>query len=104
MLNPIDPNSTEGRVNERIKNQESNFIFGKGITRGKILAAMLFGMFIAILNQTLLNVALPKINTEFNISASTGQWLMTGFMLVNGILIPISAFYLINILIENCLL
>ena len=49
MLNPIDPNSTEGRVNERIKNQESNFIFGKGITRGKILAAMLFGMFIAIL-------------------------------------------------------
>lgn len=53
---------------------------------------MLFGMFIAILNQTLLNVALPKINTEFNISASTGQWLMTGFMLVNGILIPISAF------------
>ncbi|MCD9077315.1 DHA2 family efflux MFS transporter permease subunit [Staphylococcus epidermidis] len=92
VLNPIDPNSTEGRVNERIKNQESNFIFGKGITRGKILAAMLIGMFIAILNQTLLNVALPKINTEFNISASTGQWLMTGFMLVNGILIPISAF------------
>ena len=92
VLNPIDPNSTEGRVNERIKNQESNFIFGKGITRGKILAAMLFGMFIAILNQTLLNVALPKINTEFNISASTGQWLITGFMLVNGILIPISAF------------
>ncbi len=92
VLNPIDLNSTEGKVNEKIKNQESNFIFGKGITRGKILAAMLFGMFIAILNQTLLNVALPKINTEFNITASTGQWLMTGFMLVNGILIPISAF------------
>lgn len=89
---PINPNSAEARVNEKIKNQQSDFIFGKGITRGKILAAMLFGMFIAILNQTLLNVALPKINTEFNISASTGQWLMTGFMLVNGILIPISAF------------
>ncbi|MDM7464743.1 DHA2 family efflux MFS transporter permease subunit [Staphylococcus warneri] len=89
---PINPNSEEARVNEKIKNQQSDFIFGKGIKRGKILAAMLFGMFIAILNQTLLNVALPKINTEFNISASTGQWLMTGFMLVNGILIPISAF------------
>ena len=89
---PINPDSQEGRVNERIKNQNQDFVFGKGITRGKILAAMLFGMFIAILNQTLLNVALPRINTEFNISASTGQWLMTGFMLVNGILIPISAF------------
>lgn len=53
---------------------------------------MIFGMFISILNQTLLNTALPRINTDFNISASTGQWLMTGFMLVNGILIPISAF------------
>lgn len=89
---PINLASQEGRVNERIKKQKEDFVFGKGITRNKILAAMLFGMFIAILNQTLLNVALPKINTEFNISASTGQWLMTGFMLVNGILIPISAF------------
>lgn len=90
-----NPNSEEYKVNEQIKKEHKNFIFGKGITRGKILAALLFGMFIAILNQTLLNVALPKINTEFNISASTGQWLMTGFMLVNGILIPITA-YLFN--------
>ncbi|HCY6602167.1 TPA: DHA2 family efflux MFS transporter permease subunit [Staphylococcus aureus] len=87
--------SEEYKVNEKIKKEHKNFIFGEGVSRGKILAALLFGMFIAILNQTLLNVALPKINTEFNISASTGQWLMTGFMLVNGILIPITA-YLFN--------
>ncbi len=90
-----NPNSEEYNVNEKIKKEHKNFIFGEGVSRGKILAALLFGMFIAILNQTLLNVALPKINTEFNISASTGQWLMTGFMLVNGILIPITA-YLFN--------
>lgn len=90
-----NPNSEEYKVNEIIKKEHKNFIFGEGVSRGKILAALLFGMFIAILNQTLLNVALPKINTEFNISASTGQWLMTGFMLVNGILIPITA-YLFN--------
>lgn len=74
------------------KNETGMYRFGKGVTRNVVLAAMLFGMFIAILNQTLLNVALPKINNDFNISASTGQWLMTGFMLVNGILIPVSAF------------
>lgn len=73
-------------------NKQPMFRFGNGVSRNVILAAMLFGMFIAILNQTLLNVALPKINTDFNISASTGQWLMTGFMLVNGIFIPVSAF------------
>lgn len=90
-----NPESEEYKVNEKIKKEHKNFIFGEGVSRGKILAALLFGMFIAILNQTLLNVALPKINTEFDISASTGQWLMTGFMLVNGILIPITA-YLFN--------
>ncbi|HDP4561366.1 TPA: DHA2 family efflux MFS transporter permease subunit [Staphylococcus aureus] len=90
-----NPESEEYKVNEKIKKEHKNFIFGEGVSRGKILAALLFGMFIAILNQTLLNVALPKINAEFNISASTGQWLMTGFMLVNGILIPITA-YLFN--------
>ncbi|HDA0521914.1 TPA: DHA2 family efflux MFS transporter permease subunit [Staphylococcus aureus] len=90
-----NPKSEEYKVNEKIKKEHKNFIFGEGVSRSKILAALLFGMFIAILNQTLLNVALPKINTEFNISASTGQWLMTGFMLVNGILIPITA-YLFN--------
>lgn len=90
-----NPESEEYKVNEKIKKEHKNFIFGEGVSRGKILAALLFGMFIAILNQTLLNVALPKINTEFNISAPTGQWLMTGFMLVNGILIPITA-YLFN--------
>ncbi|HEA2928790.1 TPA: DHA2 family efflux MFS transporter permease subunit [Staphylococcus aureus] len=90
-----NPELEEYKVNEKIKKEHKNFIFGEGVSRGKILAALLFGMFIAILNQTLLNVALPKINTEFNISASTGQWLMTGFMLVNGILIPITA-YLFN--------
>ncbi|MBR9085511.1 DHA2 family efflux MFS transporter permease subunit [Staphylococcus aureus] len=90
-----NPDSEEYKVNEKIKKEHTNYIFGEGVSRGKILAALLFGMFIAILNQTLLNVALPKINTEFNISASTGQWLMTGFMLVNGILIPITA-YLFN--------
>ncbi|HDD6776001.1 TPA: DHA2 family efflux MFS transporter permease subunit [Staphylococcus aureus] len=90
-----NPESEEYKVNEKIKKEHKNYIFGEGVSRGKILAALLFGMFIAILNQTLLNVALPKINTEFNISASTGQWLMTGFMLVNGILIPITA-YLFN--------
>ncbi|PTI38648.1 MFS transporter [Staphylococcus succinus] len=91
----INPDSEEAIVNEKLKQKHSSFMFGKGTSQGKVLVAMIFGMFIAILNQTLLNVALPRINTDFNISANTGQWLMTGFMLVNGILIPISA-YLFN--------
>ena len=48
--------------------------------------------FVAILNQTLLNTALPSIMRELNINESTSQWLVTGFMLVNGVMIPLTAY------------
>ncbi|MCT4781573.1 MFS transporter, partial [Exiguobacterium antarcticum] len=57
-----------------------------------ILAVLMIGAFIAFLNNTLLNIALPSIMKDLNIETSTVQWLSTGFMLVNGILIPTSAF------------
>lgn len=61
----------------------------KAIRRGPIIAALLIGAFVALLNQTLMNVALPKMMEDLNIVANTAQWLTTGFMLVNGVLIPI---------------
>ncbi|MEZ0481683.1 DHA2 family efflux MFS transporter permease subunit [Planococcus sp. SSTMD024] len=53
------------------------------------------GVFVAILNQTLLATALPHIMEDLDITANTAQWLTTVFMLVNGVMIPITAF-LIN--------
>ncbi|WP_442955800.1 DHA2 family efflux MFS transporter permease subunit [Paenibacillus sp. y28] len=52
----------------------------------------MLGAFISILNQTLINIALPHMMTDFNISATTAQWLTTAYMLVNGVVIPITAF------------
>ncbi|WP_276210340.1 DHA2 family efflux MFS transporter permease subunit [Heyndrickxia coagulans] len=60
--------------------------------RGKIVFAMMLGAFVAILNQTLLNVAIPHIMNDLNVTANTVQWLSTGYMLVNGILVPVTAF------------
>ena len=34
----------------------------------------------------------PTLMREFNVSSSTVQWLTTGFMLTNGIMIPVTAF------------
>ncbi|EIT83649.1 EmrB/QacA subfamily drug resistance transporter [Fictibacillus macauensis ZFHKF-1] len=59
---------------------------------GKILTVLMLGAFIAILNQTLLNVAIPKIMNDLNVSANTVQWISTGYMLVNGVCIPITAY------------
>ncbi|MDA1476115.1 DHA2 family efflux MFS transporter permease subunit [Bacillus changyiensis] len=61
-----------------------------------LLFVLMAGLFVAILNQTLLNVAMPHLMTEFNVSATTIQWLTTGYMLVNGVLIPLSAFLIVR--------
>ncbi|MCI1858935.1 MAG: DHA2 family efflux MFS transporter permease subunit [Sporolactobacillus sp.] len=57
-----------------------------------IIVILLLGAFVALLNQTLMNVALPKMMTDLNISTNTAQWITTGYMLVNGVLIPITAY------------
>ncbi len=57
-----------------------------------LLTVLMLGLFLAILNQTLLNVALPHMTADFGVTTNTIQWLLTGYMLVNGILIPLSAF------------
>ncbi|WP_026575409.1 DHA2 family efflux MFS transporter permease subunit [Bacillus sp. UNC438CL73TsuS30] len=59
-----------------------------------IVVLLLAGTFIAILNQTLMITAIPPVMDEMNVTANSAQWLTTVFMLVNGIMIPVSAFLL----------
>src|SRR5690625_7658500 len=62
------------------------------IPKVPIIFVMVMGAFVAILNQTLLNIALPVMIVDLGMSANAAQSLTTIFMLVNGILIPITAF------------
>ncbi len=61
------------------------------VKRLPILISMIIGAFFTILNETLLNVAFPQLMVELNVTASTLQWLSTGYMLVVAVLIPASA-------------
>lgn len=69
-----------------------------------IIAVLMIGAFISFLNNTLLNIALPAIMKELEVGASTVQWLSTGFMLVNGILIPTTAFLIQKYSVRNLFL
>ena len=60
-----------------------------------MIGLLFFATFVAFLNNSLLNVALPTIMVDLGIETyATIQWLSTGYMLVSGILIPVSAFLL----------
>ena len=41
-----------------------------------------------------MTVAIPELMDDFHIQPATAQWLTTGYMLVNGVLIPITAFFM----------
>lgn len=56
-----------------------------------ILIALILGAMVAFLNETLLGNALTVLMKEFDVSASTIQWLSTAYMLVVGVLVPITA-------------
>ncbi|MFD0898119.1 MDR family MFS transporter [Loigolactobacillus binensis] len=64
----------------------------KAESNQRIMLVLVMGTFLAYLNQTLMNVALPSIMRSFSISAAQGQWLSNGYMLVNGIMVPLTAY------------
>jgi EmrB/QacA subfamily drug resistance transporter len=57
-----------------------------------VLIILVAGVFLGFLNQTLMNTALPNVMREFNITTTLGQWLTNGYMLVNGVMVPLTAF------------
>jgi DHA2 family lincomycin resistance protein-like MFS transporter len=56
-----------------------------------ISIALITAGFFCMLNETVLNMALKNLMVQFSVSANTVQWLSTGYMLVMGISIPVSA-------------
>ncbi len=67
-----------------------------GLTRQQLtmVVVILMGALLAVLNQTLLTPALPAIMKDLNVSATTVQWLTSGYSLVEAVIIPLNAFLL----------
>lgn len=77
-----------------------------GITHRQtvMIVLLLAGTFITVLNQTVVAPALPSIMNDMSINAAIGQWLTTGFTLVNAIMIPVTAFLIDRFPIRNLFL
>lgn len=68
--------------------------FMSGIRKLVPMLAVLYGSaFVAAFNENLINVALVKIMGEFSVGAGTAQWLVTGYMLVTAVIVPVMAFF-----------
>ena len=58
--------------------------------RWRVAIVFLFGIFMALLDQTIVNVALPTFAREFKAPPTTIEWLVTGYLLSLAVFIPIS--------------
>ena len=59
-----------------------------------VLSILLFTAFVMILNETTLAVALPAMMADYDITAATAQWLLTGFMLTLAVVMPTTGWLL----------
>ncbi|HEX7021897.1 MAG TPA: MDR family MFS transporter, partial [Trueperaceae bacterium] len=59
-----------------------------------IIFILLIATFAVILNETIMNVALPTLMMELGIGANTVQWLSTAFLLTMAVVIPMTGFIL----------
>ncbi len=59
-----------------------------------VIITLLVAAFVVILNETIMGVALPRLMVDLNVTARTGQWLSTAFLLTMAVVIPTTGFLL----------
>src|SRR5512136_374584 len=58
----------------------------------KVLISVMFGIFMIILDSTIINVAFPTLRLEYGASLVDAQWVISIYVLALGITTPVSGF------------
>jgi EmrB/QacA subfamily drug resistance transporter len=64
---------------------------GSEASWGLPLVVLIVGMFMSVLDTSIVNVAIPTLQTEFGATTDQVQWVVTGYTLVLGVVVPASA-------------
>ena len=54
-----------------------------------VLFTVIVGTFLGRLDQTIVNLALPKIISDFSITVSSAGWIATAYILANAVFVPV---------------
>ncbi|AYJ48391.1 MDR family MFS transporter [Rhodococcus sp. P1Y] len=57
-----------------------------------LIGILVVAAFVMILNETIMSVALPRLMIDLSITATTAQWLTTGFLLTMAVVIPTTGY------------
>lgn len=58
-----------------------------------LAAVVILGVFMSILDQTIVNIAIPRLQTAFGADIHTVQWVLTAYILAQGVATPMAAYF-----------
>src|SRR5437868_14623126 len=56
--------------------------------RWLVLMVVIFGSFMSVLDSTIVNIAVPKLEAVFGVSLHTAQWVINGYTLALTVSVP----------------
>ncbi len=67
---------------------------GRGLEYKWIVASVvILGVFMSILDQTIVNIAIPSLQTAFGADIHSVQWVLTAYILTLGVVTPTAAYF-----------
>ena len=57
-----------------------------------VALVVIFGLFMTILDGTIVNIAIPRLQTVFGVTLTSVQWVLTAYTLVQGVATPLTAY------------
>lgn len=78
------------RFRRKVRNRNSIFHPNNEKYKWFLLGNVMIGTFMAVLDSTIVNVALPKIMTSFGVGIDKIQWVSTAYMLAMAVMLPTS--------------
>ncbi|WP_125979969.1 DHA2 family efflux MFS transporter permease subunit [Bifidobacterium goeldii] len=60
----------------------------------KVMLGLYISVFLGMLSETSMNITLPDLMADFGISSGTAQWMVVGYMLAIGVVLPCVGFML----------
>jgi len=58
-----------------------------------VASVVILGVFMSILDQTIVNIALSRLETDFGADVHSVQWVLTAYILTQGVVTPTTAFF-----------
>ncbi|MCL1938447.1 MAG: DHA2 family efflux MFS transporter permease subunit [Candidatus Azobacteroides sp.] len=78
------------RIRRNLRNRDSLYHPRSPYYKWFVLANIMLGTFMAVLDGTIVNVGLPKIMASFGVSLDSIQWVITAYMLAMAAMLPTS--------------